>query len=286
MLRPMRTLTALVVLLGSAVVLAGTSAAADRFIRHAAGSPATVDHGTWNRLLQTFVEAGVDGLNRVQYAKFKGAGHADLKAYIARLEAVDVAALDRPEQFAFWANLYNAKTIDIVLDHYPVASIKDISLGGGLVAAIKGGPWKAKVVTVAGRSLSLDDIEHGILRPVFKDPRVHYAVNCASVGCPNLLREAFVGAKLEAQLDVGARAYVNSPRGVLLASGRITLSSIYNWFQVDFGGNEQGVVKHLLAYAAPDLKKRLQAHAGGFSYDYDWRLNDAGSAAGPGARQP
>ena len=165
------------------------------------GSARTVDHSAWDRLLKTYIVVGPDGLNRVAYAKFKASGGAELKAYLQLLEAADPGALGREEAFAYWANLYNAKTIDIVLTAYPVASIKDINLGGGLLAAVTGGPWKAKTLKVKGVDLSLDDIEHGFLRPVFKDPRVHYSVNCASVGCPNLGTEAFTGAKLNGQLD-------------------------------------------------------------------------------------
>ncbi|MFM9942178.1 MAG: DUF547 domain-containing protein [Hyphomicrobiaceae bacterium] len=260
----------------------------DVFQRHTKGSTATVDHAAFDSLLKTYVAPGADSLNRVHYGQFKTEAHGQLKQYVAALEAVDVAKLDRREQFAFWANLYNAKTVDIVLDKYPVASIKDISLGGGLFAAIKGGPWKAKVTTVSGQSLSLDDIEHVILRGLFKDPRVHYAVNCASVGCPNLQAEAYTGARLEEQLVAAAQAFVNSPRGVRDDGTRLTLSSIYSWFQADFGGNEAGVVKHLTRYAAPELKKRLESNTGGLAYDYDWRLNEVEATpfAGVGARRP
>ena len=265
----------------AAVVLLGLAAPAaaanpqEAFSGHAAGSVRTVDHSAWDDLLGRFVVAGKDGVNRVDYARFKAEGHAPLKAYVARLEAVDVVSLDRPEQFAFWANLYNAKTIDIVLDKYPVRSIKDISLGGGLLALVTGGPWKAKVVEVGGHQLSLDDIEHGILRPVFKDPRVHYAVNCASYGCPNLAREAFTGAKLEAQLDAGARAYVNHPRGVAIAGGKVTASSIYDWFKADFGGSDAGVLAHMARYAEPALKDSLTGITTIADFEYDWSLNDA-----------
>ena len=86
--------------------------------------------------------------------------------------------------------------------------------------------------------LSLDDIEHGILRPIFRDPRVHYAVNCASIGCPNLRLDAFTGANLDKELDAGARDYINSPRGLAFPGGKTTASSIYKWFQEDFGGNQ------------------------------------------------
>lgn len=245
------------------------------FGRHAAGSQKTVDHGAWSRLLEAHVKSGADGLNRVDYATFKSAGHAELKAYLAMLQSLDVTVLDRPEQFAFWANLYNAKTVDIILDKYPVRSIKDISLGGGLVATFTGGPWKAKVLKVGGLDLSLDDIEHAILRVVHRDPRVHYAVNCASVGCPNLLRAAFTGATLEAQLDAGARAFVNSPRGVRITGRSVWASSIYDWFQADFGGNAAGVLAHVRKYAEPALLQKLEGITAIGEYGYDWRLNDA-----------
>ena len=249
---------------------------AETFAASAQGSTARIDHGAWDKLLKTFVVPGSDRINRVAYARFKSEGHAALKQYVASLEAVDVAALDRPEQFAFWANLYNAKTIDIVLDKYPVKSIKDINLGGGLLTLVTGGPWKAKVVKVKGQDLSLDDIEHGILRPVFKDPRVHYAVNCASFGCPNLGTEALTGARLEAQLDDAAKAYVNHPRGIRVSDGKVKASSIYSWFQSDFGGSDKGVLAHVKSFAAPELKAKLDAASGIADYDYDWLLNDAG----------
>jgi hypothetical protein len=204
---------------------------ADLFQHAAPVRTLTVDHSPWTRLLKAYVRPSADGINRVDYQAFKRAGHAGLKRYISSIEAVDPTTLDRSGQFALLVNLYNAKTIDIILDHYPVKSIKDISLGGGFLAAIGGGPWKAKVLTLRGSALSLDDIEHGILRPLFKDARVHYAVNCASIGCPNLQPEAFSGSKLGAQLDAAARAYVNHPRGTeasgdtVMASRSITGSS-------------------------------------------------------------
>ncbi len=247
---------------------------ADLFREAARQSAVAVDHSTWDRLLQAYVSPGDDGLNRVDYAKFKANDHAELKQYIDSLRAVDPRTLSRSEQFAYLANLYNAKTIDIVLDHYPVKSIKDISLGGGLFTAFTGGPWKAKVLTLQGVDFSLDDIEHGVLRPLFKDPRAHYSVNCASVGCPNLQTSAFTGAKLNAQLDAAAKAYINNPRGVSFSSGRLVVSSIYEWFKSDFGGNDQGVIAHLRKFAAPALKTRLDGVNSIGDNRYDWSLND------------
>lgn len=255
------------------------AAPGDIVARSAEGSSARVDHSAWDTLLKTYVKPGDDGLNRVDYANFRMHGHDTLKTYVATLARVDPARLDRKEQFAWLANLYNSRTIDIVLDHYPVRSIKDISLGGGLFAAFTGGPWKAKVVSVAGVSLSLDDIEHEILRKVFTDPRVHYAVNCASIGCPNLQTEAFTASRLDAQLDAAARAYVNHPRGVTVQGDRIVVSSIYEWFKADFGGNDAGVLRHLEGYAQPALATKIKSIGAISSHDYDWRLNDI--ASGP-----
>jgi hypothetical protein len=255
-----------------AVALGGP--AQDLFRMAAEQTTKPVDHSAWDRLLKTYVKPGADGLNRVDYAALKADGLPALRAYIGALEQADPSTLDRNDQFALLANLYNAKTLEIVASRYPVKSIKDISLGGGLVAALSGGPWKAKVVKLGGVELSLDDIEHGIMRPVFKDPRVHYAVNCASIGCPNLGTEAFTGAKLNAQLEQSARDYVNSPRGVRFDNGKPVVSSIYVWYIDDFGGTDQGVLDHLRKYAAPDLRQRLAGVKSLGGDDYDWRLND------------
>ena len=267
-------MSVLAMLLLAAVSGAAEAARVQESFRPAKGSTQTVDHSAWDRLLRAYVKAGSDGLNRVDYASFKQEGHPALKAYLDSLQRVDPNTLDQAEQFAFFVNLYNAKTIDIVLDHYPVGSIKDISLGGGLLATLSGGPWKAKVVRVNGIDLSLDDIEHGILRSNFEDPRVHYAVNCASVGCPNLATESYTGAKLEAQLDAGARGYVNSKRGMHFDGGALIASSIYDWFQEDFGGSEQGVLEHARKYAKPDLAAELNTVEAIGGYAYDWSLND------------
>jgi hypothetical protein len=154
-----------------------------------------------------------------------------------------------------------------------VRSIRDIKSRGVLDFAALIGPWKTKLVTVEGRALSLDDIEHAIMRPTFKDPRVHYAVNCASIGCPNLQRAAFRGASLEAQLDAAARAFINHPRAVRLEGRRLRLNSIYDWFRVDFG-DEAALRAHLVRYAAPELAAQIQAATGIAGYAYDWSLND------------
>jgi len=253
---------------------AGANAHRNLFRTAAVGSTYTVDHSIWDRLLRTYVRPSPDGLNRVDYAALKRMGLETLRAYVRMLEQVAPHLLDRPEQFALLANLYNAKTVEIVTDRYPVKSIKDISLGGEGSSWLARGPWKAKVVTIGGVALSLDDIEHAIMRPTFKDPRVHYALNCASIGCPNLGVEAFTGARLNDQLEVAARAYVNSRRGVAVEGERIIISSIYIWYKDDFGGGNQGVLDHLRRYAAPTLARKLTDASSLREHVYDWSLND------------
>ncbi len=232
-------------------------------------STKTIDHAAWQALLTAYVRPGRDGLNRVDYARLKKQGARKLKAYLEELQGTDVTSLNKREQFAYWVNLYNAKTVDIILDHYPVPSIREIRLSGMFSV----GPWKEKVVTVKGVKLSLDDIEHRILRPIWREPRVHYAVNCAAVSCPNLQTKAFTGATLEKLLDKGARDYINSPRGLKLRGGGIVASKIYEWFAADFGGTEKSVLAHIRRYAAPELAARISDAARISGYEYHWGLN-------------
>lgn len=251
-------------------VIAGLGAA---FVfRSHAASAAAPSHAPFTDLLQRYVVAGGDGLNRVRYARFKAEANAALDRYIASLAGTRVSALGRDDGFAFWVNLYNAVTLQVLLAHYPVRSIREIDLGGGFFAR---GPWRRNLVTVEGRELSLDDIEHGILRKRWSEPRVHYAVNCASIGCPNLAREAWSGAALERMLDEGARAFVNHRRGVEVTADGVRASRIYSWFSEDFGTGEQLRV-HWRAHAAPALQRGLGANVRIAGYQYDWGLNDAG----------
>ena len=153
--------------------------------------------------------------------------------------------------------------------------MQDISLGGEGISWLARGPWKAKVVKINGVALSLYDIEHAIMRPTFKDPRVHNALNCASIGCPNLGVEAFTGTRLNDQLEVAARAYVDSRRRVAVEGERIIISSIYFWYKGDSWGGDQGVLDHLRRYAAPSHARKLADVSSLREHVYDWGLNDA-----------
>ena len=236
-----------------------------------AGKP--VSHASWTALLGEFVKRSPDGVNRVDYRGLKARGETRLKTYVAMLEGARPSAMRPQARKAYWINLYNAKTLDIVLSRYPVGSIRDISLPGpdGKPAD---GPWSAKLLKVEGAELSLDEIEKRILGPEFKDVRVHYALNCLSIGCPNLLPEAFIAGRLDRQLDGAARAFVNHPRGITIKPGRVEASSIYEWYEGEFGGFK-GVIAHMTLYARPELRRRLASVTKIDTFDYDWKLNDA-----------
>ena len=191
---------------------------------------------------------------------------------LSAVSRLEIGAYRRDEQFAYWVNLYNALTVKVVLDHYPVDSILDIGISHGLFAF---GPWGKKLISIDGDDLSLDDIEHRILRPIWRDPRIHYAVNCASIGCPNLMRRAFTGKTAEAMLTQAARDYINHPRGAEVRDGRLYASSLYEWYQVDFGDSDAAVIQHLKQFANPELARLLETVSYIYDDDYDWTLNGA-----------
>ena len=244
----------------------------ERWTAHDPAATATIDHGGWERFVETYVTASPDGVNRLAYSRVSAADRAALEGYIDGLAALEISRYGRDEQFAYWINLYNALTIAVVLDRYPVKSILDIAISPGLFAI---GPWGKKLITVEGEALSLDDIEHRILRPIWRDPRIHYAVNCAAIGCPNLATMAFTGANAEDMLTRAAYDYVNNPRGAELRDGRLVVSSIYEWYKADFGDSDAGVIRHLRQYAEPELASALEGVTRIADDDYDWALNEA-----------
>ncbi len=248
----------------------------ERWTAHDPRSAIAVDHRAWDGFLARHRRALPDGTARLAYGAVAPADRQALEGYVSALVGVPVDRLSRAEQFAYWVNLYNAMTVRTVLHAYPVGSIRDINLSGGVFVR---GPWDAKLMNVAGEALSLNDVEHRILRPIWQDPRVHYALNCAAIGCPNLAAQAFTAANTEALLEAGARAYVNDPRGVTVTADGLRLSSIYNWFGEDFGG-EAGIVPHLLRYAAAPLAERIRANPRIAGFGYDWALNDLPRPAG------
>jgi hypothetical protein len=221
----------------------------------------TVNHGLYAELLKKYVKNGV-----VDYQGFK-TEEDKLDTYLQILENIDTKALPLNEQFAFYANAYNAWTIKLILSAYPgLDSIKDLG-------SIFKSPWKKKLCRIDGDILTLDNIEHDILRARFKDPRVHFALNCASKGCPPLRSEPYHGDILDRQLDETASAFINDPSRNHLKGHNLYVSKIFDWFAGDFN---KDVVGFFLKYAKGDLKKQLEANKGTIKIkflDYDWSLN-------------
>lgn len=236
-----------------------------------AAQTASADPQLFDRLLARHVRVGRDGINRVDYRAWRAsaADRAALAAYVEALQGVSPKGRARAEQVADWSNLYNAETLRVVLDAYPVKSIRAIR-----PTLVSVGPWKAKTLQVDGRRLSLHEVEHEILRPL-GDPMIHYALNCASISCPNLPRRAWRGATLAQDLDQAARAYVNHPRAVQVTAKGLVLSSIYKWYREDFGADDAAVLNHLSRYAAPPLRAVLARRPAIAGYAYDWGLNAA-----------
>ncbi len=242
-----------------------------RWEAHDPDAGAVIDHRAWGSLLKRYLVTGADGINRFAYGDVTEADREALGSYLKSLADTPISSHDRPAQMAYWINLYNALTIQVILDHYPTASILDIDISPGLFS---NGPWGKKLVTIEGEKVALDDIEHQILRPIWRDPRIHYAVNCASIGCPNLQPRPFEAETLDRQLDEAAIDFVNHQRAIDTQNGRVVISSIYRWFQKDFGRTDQDILAHLKAYAAPNLAMKLDDFTSIDDDRYDWRLND------------
>jgi len=223
---------------------------------------ATEDQAIWAELLNKYVKP--DG---VDYAGFKSE-EEKLDQYLKVLELTDLKRLLREEQFAYYINAYNAWTIKLILSAYPgIKSIKDLG-------TFWKSPWKKKFVRMNGELLSLDDIEHHILRPRFKDPRVHFAINCSAVSCPPLRSEPYMGSSLDRQLDQATRSFINDPNSYRLEGDAFYVSRIFKWFAEDFNND---VLGFYLKYAREDLKKKLAEKKDVIQIKYlhyDWSLND------------
>jgi hypothetical protein len=231
-----------------------------------------INHMPWQAFLDKYIQPSESNINLIAYKKVSQDDHQTLKSYLSELSKVTPSEYSRSVQMAYWINLYNAATVDLILDNYPVKSIT--KLGDSFFSF---GPWDDPIITIDGKTLTLNTIEHKILRPIWQDPRIHYAVNCASYSCPNLATLAYTADNLENLLNQGASDYINHPRGVRFEEDELILSKIYSWYQEDFGDNENDVISHLQHYAKPALEKQLRqlvTDSGDIDYEYDWRLNE------------
>ncbi len=252
--------------------------------RHAPAQSFDHGHGAWTALLRKHVVLlGGGQASQLRYAGML-ADRAALQAYLAQLSAVSeaaFAAMSKAQQMAFLINAYNAFTVELILTRYPrLESIRDL---GGFLSK----PWSIRNIPLLGRTLTLDEIEHERLRARgrYDDPRVHFAVNCASVGCPMLREEAYVADRLQAQLDEQARRFLGdrSRNRYNATRGRLEVSRIFDWYGEDFTLGHQGITS-LRAYLArhadlladaPAERERIRNQAVDVTFlDYDWKLND------------
>ena len=182
----------------------------DHWTAHQPESTLVPDYQIWSDFLRRYLDtSNSDGIHRVDYAGVTAEDREGLKKYLLRLQKIPVSRLSRIQQLPYWINLYNAFTVHLILEHYPLDSIVDIRYG-----FFDFGPWDEKLLQIEDEEVSLNDIEHRILRPIWKDPRLHYALNCASLGCPNLQPESFHPGNVESLLNSGAHNYINHPRGL------------------------------------------------------------------------
>lgn len=227
----------------------------------------SIDHQLWGDFLAKYLSNNVEkNIHEFDYKKVTTQDKKLLTDYLKQLKDIDPRVYNKHEQLAFWANLYNALTIEVVLKNFPIESIKDI--GDGYT-----GPWNKKLITIVDQPLTLNNIEHGILRGIWKDKRIHYVINCASIGCPDLPLIPLSGKSIEQQLEQGATRYINQPKGVQFIDNQLIVSNIYNSFSVDFGDTQQALLEHLSNYATPALKTKLNDFNGDIDFEYNWKLN-------------
>jgi hypothetical protein len=239
-------------------------------------APNRVDHAPFDRLLSTVVNA--EGY--VDYARLATEADSTLAPYLQQLAETDPSNLDRDARLAFWINAYNAYTLKLIVDHYPVESINDIKPGAGPSIPKVNSPFQLDVGAVADTVRTLDDIEHGIIRERFDEPRIHFALVCAAVSCPRLRREAYTGGNLDAQLDDQAHRFLHDTDKNVVPAGasRIRLSRIFKWFDEDFGGSAQSTQRFIAPYFDGAVRRTLEQ--GGYDVSfrtYNWSLNDQGT---------
>lgn len=242
---------------------------------------AAVDHSGWNDLLKKHVVSQHGGqATQVDYASFT-LDRGPLKQYLAMTSRVTRVEFDRwnkSEQLAFLINVYNAWTVELILSAYPdVTSIKGL---GSLLQS----PWKKRFIPLLGETRSLDDIEHGLIRGSdrYHDPRIHFAVNCASIGCPALRPEAYLPERLELQLEDAATLFLSDRSRNRLEDGNLKVSSIFKWYREDFEKGWRGATqlsRFFLLYQQSlgldgNTQSRLASGEMAIEFqDYDWRLN-------------
>lgn len=229
------------------------------------------DYAPWTALLQKYYSPQ----NGMDYKGLRTNDAAALAKLTEDLSKVDAGKLERNEQLAFWLNLYNISTVKVVCDNYPLTSIRELSTD----PIVRLNVFKKERVPQSGKLMSLDDIENVKIREGFKDPRIHFAINCASKSCPPMRQEAFVGARVNEQLDDQARSFLNGTGGAkIVKSGSkatLTVSKLFDWYGKDFVNWGGGVVPFVKKFVAAEKRAQLEgAKVTVAYYEYSWDLND------------
>jgi Protein of unknown function, DUF547 len=242
------------------VWLSASNCAAIR--RNTNSSP--INHDRWDQLVKKHVKD--DG-----FVDYKGfiRDSMELNRYLDQLSAVhpDDKSWSRNEQMAYWINAYNAFTIKLVVKNYPVESIKDIKKGIAFVNSV----WDIKFIKIQGFTYDLNNIEHNILRPVFKDARVHAAVNCASFSCPRLRQEAYTAEKLDSQLEDAMKKFLADPLRNNITAEKVEISEIFKWFKGDFDRDAGSLIAYINKFSAQKISDNTELKY----LDYNWVLNEA-----------
>jgi len=231
--------------------------------------PVRPDHSVWQSLLDRYLSKGEAGIYLFAYRSVTDTDKQRLKAYLRQLTGLNPGNFAKPVQLAYWINLYNAATVDLVLDNYPVKSITSIHEG-----LFSFGPWDDPLFSIAGQTFSLNAIEHGILRPGWRDHRIHYVLNCASMGCPDLNPQALTASNVYQIMTGSEERFIRHPRGVRRAGSRLILSKIFKWYRDDFADNEDGLRRYLAGHLGPELAQAIMRKDYSLSYAYDWSLNE------------
>ncbi len=236
---------------------------------HSPHSDVVIDHSAWQSLLDVYLDdKDPSGINLFDYTGVSVSDRLKLQSYLDQLQQIDPRELNRTEQRAYWLNLYNATTVQLVVSRAPIKSIRSVRSG-----FFSSGPWNLKLLTIAKQKLSLNDIEHRILRPIWYDPLLHFGLNCASMGCPDLLPTAFTSRNTDTLLKNAAKRFLAHPRGLTIESeNTMVLSKIFSWYQEDFGSNEKAMVRYLQQYMSAE-QASIIAVIKRVKYSYDWNLN-------------
>lgn len=229
----------------------------------------TINHQDWQFLLDKYLLTDhPSGIHRFKYRQVETEDKNRLELYLINLQAVDPLQYNRDEQMAYWINLYNALTVNLIIDKKPRYSI--LTTGKGWLPK---GPWDDRIASVNNKKLTLNTIEHHILRPIWADYRIHFAVNCASLGCPNLQAKAFTSENLDSLLNHASHSFISHPRALSINNGKLTVSSIFEWYLEDFAANEIELIAWLATVATPEQAQQLKKHTGKINYEYSWQLN-------------